>query len=37
VHVRRERADDRDAVRAVHRAAFRPAGAAAGDEVVEAR
>jgi putative acetyltransferase len=37
VHVRRERATDHDAVRQVHRAAFRPAGAAPDAEVVEAR
>jgi putative acetyltransferase len=37
VHVRRERPADVDAVRAVHRAAFRPAGAGPEEEVDEAR
>jgi putative acetyltransferase len=37
VIVRRERLADHDAVREVHRAAFRPAGADPGVEVVEAR
>ena len=35
--VRREQPRDHDAVRAVHRAAFRPAGVPAGGDVVEAR
>jgi predicted N-acetyltransferase YhbS len=37
VHVRREQVADHAAVRAVHRAAFRPADAPDGAEVVEAR